>query len=377
MHSSTSNSDLEFTRVVPALRWKGIVTAVALLSLAATVAWEFHARTNGYAPSLNDTPDLWVQQRARVKADSLVLVGTSRMLFNADLDEIEQGLGQRPIQLALAGSSPFPILADLAKDENFRGTIILDIVPGMFLAPAGPPMEVSQKALKRRDEWNHSQKWGHHLGMVLEEQVAFLKQEDLALKQLLKKLPIPDRANAQVGPPLPPYFYTVDRDRRGRMIEQAAIIGSPLQQRVAHGWLPLFTLPPPPSFIPVEKFQAMMGQAIEKRFKDTVQHIAALKARGVKIVFVRMPVSGPLVDKEEAIVPLAAGWGRLVRENGVPAINFSDHPELSSFELPEWSHLSAPDSVEFTRRLVPHLQRALNAPLAVATTAGSSPSSAP
>jgi hypothetical protein len=377
MHSSTSNSDLEFTRVVPALPWKGILTTVALLSLAATTAWEIHARTNGYAPSLNDTPDLWAQQRAKVKADSLVLVGTSRMLFNADLDEIEQGLGQRPIQLALAGSSPFPILADLAKDENFRGTIILDIVPGMFLAPAGPPMEVSQKALKRRDEWNYSQKWGHQLGMVLEQQLAFLKQEDLTLKQLFKKLPIPDRANAQVGPPLPPYFYTVDRDRRGRMVAQAAIIGSPLQQRVAHGWLPLFTLPPPPSFIPAEKFQAMMGQAIEKRFKDTVRHIAALKARGVKIVFVRMPVSGPLVDKEEAIVPLAAGWGRLVRENGVPAINFSDHPELSSFELPEWSHLSAPDSVEFTRRLVPHLQRALNAPVAVATTATSSPGSAP
>jgi hypothetical protein len=377
MHSSTSNSDLEFTRVVPALPWKGIAMTVALLSLAATAAWEIHARTNGYAPSINDTPDLWAEQRAKVKPDSLVLVGTSRMLFNADLDEIEKGLGQRPVQLALAGSSPFPVLADLAKDQSFRGTIILDIVPAMFLAPAGPPMEVAQKALKRRDEWNYSQKWGHQLGMVIEQQLAFLKQEDLTLKQLLKQIPIPDRANAQVGPPLPPYFYTVDRDRRGRMVEEAAIVGSPLQQRVAHGWLPLFTMPPPPSFIPVEKFQAMMGQAIEKRFKDTVQHIATLKARGVKIVFVRMPVSGPLVDKEEAIVPLAAGWGRLVKDNNVPAINFSDHPELSSFELPEWSHLSAPDSVEFTRRLVPHLQRALNAPVAVASTAASSPGSSP
>jgi len=348
--------------VIPALPWKGIVAATALLTLAATVAWEINARTHGYAPSLNDTPDLWAEQRNRVEPNSIVLVGTSRMLFNADLDVLEEALGQRPVQLALAGSSPFPVLADLAQDPSFHGTLILDIVPAMFLAPAGsPPMAVSQKALRRRDEWNYSQKWSHRMGMDLEEHVAFLKQEDLSLAQLLKQLPIPNRANAQVGPPLPPYFYTVDRDRRGRMVEQAAILGSPLQQRVAHGWLPLFTMPPPPSFIPPEQFGKMMGEAIEQRFKDTAQHIATLRARGVKIVFVRMPVQGPLVQKEEAIVPLAFGWGRLVQENGVPAIDTNTVPELNSFILPEWSHLSAPDSVEFTKRLVPHLQRALGA----------------
>lgn len=361
MHSSTSNSDFDFARVVPDVPWQAVVAAVALLTLAATAAWEIRARTAGYAPSLNDTPDLWAEQRAKVQPDSMVLVGTSRMLFNADLDVLEQAFGRRPVQLALAGSSPFPVLADLAADRNFHGTVILDIVPAMFLAPAGsPPMAVSQKALRRRDEWNLAQKWSHRLGLLLEEHVAFLKQEDLTLGQMLKRLPIPNRAHAHIGPDLPPYFYTVDRDRRGRMFEQAAVIGSPLQQRVANGWLPLFTLPPPPSFIPVEQFQQMMGRAIEQRFQDTAKHIATLRARGVKVVFVRMPVQGPLVQKEEAIVPLAYGWGRLVQENGVPAINFADHPELSSFTLPEWSHLSAPDSVEFTKRLVPHLQRALH-----------------
>src|SRR4051812_571898 len=230
----------------------------------------------------------------------------------------------------------------------------------MFLAPAGsPPIETSEKALKRRDQWNYAQKWSHFLGMQLEERVAFLKGDDLVLKELLKRLPIPNRAGALVGPPVPPYFYALDRERRGRMFEAAAIIGSPLQQRVSSGWLPLFSMPPPPTFIPAEKFGQMMHAAIEQRFKDTVRHVNTLRARGAKVVFVRLPVNEPLVGKEEAMVPLAAGWGRLVKENGVPAINFSDYPELSSFVLPEWSHLSAPDSVEFTRRLVPHLQRAL------------------
>jgi len=242
-------------------------------------------------------------------------------------------------------------------------------VPAMFLAPAGsPPMEVSRKALHRRDEWNYAQKWSHQLGMVLENNVAFLKQEDLTLKQLLKQLPVPDRANAQISPPLPPYFYTVDGDRRGRMVPEAAVIGSPLQQRVANGWLPLFTMPPPPAFIPADKFHEMVMQSVEQRFQETAKHIATLRARGVKVVFVHMPVQGPLVQKEEAIVPFAYVWGRLLQENNVPAIDTNALSELNSFTLPEWSHLSAPDSVEFTKRLAPRLEQAIaQAGTAVAT----------
>lgn len=362
MRSSTSNSDLEFTRTIPAIAWKPVVAAAFLLAVAATAGWEFWARRAGYVPSLNDTTDLWATQRARVRPESVVIVGTSRALFDLDLDVLEQGLGARPIQLALAGSSPYPVLQDLANDESFRGTVILDIVPAMFLAPAGPPMEVSQKALHRYREQNHAQLWSHYLGMALEENLAFLKQEDLTLPQLLKQLPIPNRAHARVGPKLPPWFYTVDGERRGRMVESAAVVGSELNREVTSVWLPLFSMPPPPSFIPPEKFGAMMQQAMEKRFADATVAINRLSARGASVVFVRLPVQSPLLEREEQLVPLAAGWDRLVRENGVPAINFADHAELSSFSCPEWSHLSAPDSVEFTRRLVPHLRRALAEP---------------
>jgi hypothetical protein len=194
----------------------------------------------------------------------------------------------------------------------------------------------------------------------LESHVAFLKQEDLTLDKLLDKLPIPNRANAMIGPAFPPYFYTLDRDRRARMFSEAAIVGTPLQQRVANGWLPLFTIPPPPTFIPLPAFQQMMGQAMEARFSDTAKHVAAIQKRGGKVVFLRLPVTGPLVEREEQLAPRVATWDRLLRENStVPAIHFAEHPDLKSFDCPEWSHLSAADSVEFTRRLVPHLQAAL------------------
>lgn len=357
MHSSTSNFDFE--RPVPVVPWRAMLAAVVALSLSAVVGWELWARSAGYEPTLNDTSDLWAETRGKVKPDSLVLLGTSRMLFNMDLDVIERGLGQRPLQLALVGSSPYPILADLAADESFRGTVLLDIVPVMYLAPAGPPVEASEKALKRYYTWNHAQRWSHTLALGLENLIAFPRQEDLTLGKLLERIPIPDRAQAQVGFKLPPYFYTIDRDRRARMVAEAAIVGSPLQQQITRSWEQIFKLPPPPSFIPPEQFKQMIGQAIEARFGDTAKHVARIRARGGKVVFLRMPVTGPLAQAEEQLSPRAATWDRLVRENNVPAIHFADHAELNSFVCPEWSHLSAEDSVEFTRRLVPHLQRAL------------------
>lgn len=359
MHSSTSNFD--FARVIPAIAWRPVLLAVALLSAAATLGWEIWARAAGYRPTLNDTPDLWAETRNRVQPDSIVLIGTSRMLFDMDLDVLEQGLGKRPTQLALVGSSPFPILGDLAADENFHGTVLLDIVPMMYFAPTGsPPVEASEKALKRRRNWNYAQKWGNALGKRLEDHVAFTRQEDLTLAQLLGRIPIPERAGALVDPALPPYFYTLDRDRRARMVPECAVVGSPLQQRVANGWLPLFTPPPPPSFIPLPQFGEIMKRDFEGRLAATAQHIARIQARGGQVILLRLPVSSPLLDQEEKIVPRIATWDRLLQENKVAGIHFAEHEDLRDFKCPEWSHLSAPDSVEFTRRLVPHLKKAMS-----------------
>jgi hypothetical protein len=354
MPSSTSN----FERPIPNLPWRQVALTVAVLVVVATIAWEFRVRAWGYGPSLNDTPDLWAQRRALLKPDSVVIIGDSRAWFDLDLDELEHGLGQRPLQLAMPGSCAYPVLADLVADENFHGTILCSLLPAIWLAPAGPPMENSQKALKRFRTSTVTQRTGQQLGMLLEEQLAFLKQDDLTLGELLSQLPIPNRPNALVPPRLPPYFASVDRERRARMTELCAQPG-PLQDRVKFGWAPLFTPPPPPSFIPKEAFFAGMGQAIEARFKDTAAAVQKLRARGGKIVFIRFPMSGDLKKLEAKATPREGPWARIINESGAPGIYFEDYPELASFECPEWSHLSANDSVEFTKRLVPHLKKAL------------------
>ncbi len=357
MPSSTSNFD--FVRPVPVQPWRGLLVGAVLLTALGTAGWELLSRARGYGPTLNDTSDLWADRREAVRPDSLVIIGDSRALFDTDLDALEQGLGRRPVQLALVGSCAYPILENLAHDESFHGTVVSSLVPMMWLAPPpAPPYQNSLKALKRYHSRTVAQRASHHLGMFLEEHLAFLKQEDLTLEQLLAKVRVPDRAAYHAPPLLPPYFQTMDRERRTRMFPAAAVPG-PLQERVKHGWPPLFTPPPPPAYVPPEAFAKGMQQAIEARFADTAAAVKKIRARGGQVIFVRYPVSSPLKELEDRFTPRAGPWTRIINETGAPGIYFEDHPELASFECPEWSHLSGPDSVLFTKRLVPYLQKAL------------------
>ncbi len=356
MPSSTSSFD--FVRPVPDLAWRGIVLAVVLLTTVAAVGWEMRVRAWGYRPSLNDTSDLWADQREVVKPDSMVIIGDSRTLFDNDLDTYEQAFGTRPIQLGLVGSCAYPILENLANDQSFHGTVIASIIPGMWLAPPpSPPYHNSLRALKRYQKRTLAQRSGHRLGMWLEEHLAFMN-EDLTLEEWLNRVQVPERAAFHPGPAFPPNFQTIDRDRRTRMWESCVQPG-PLQDRVKFGWPALFTPPPPPSYVPKEAFMAGMGKAIEQRFADTAAAVKKIQVRGGKVVFVRYPMSGKLKELEDKATPRVGPWNRLVKESGAPGIYFEDYPELASFTCPEWSHLSASDSVEFTKRLMPHLKSAL------------------
>ena len=349
----------DYERTIPPVPWRGMTVVVALIVLAAAGAWELYCRSLGYDPTLNDNEDLWTMARRRVQPESIVIIGDSRGWYDLDLDELQTGLGKRPVQLAMGGSCAYPVLADLANDEHFHGTIICSVVPRLFVAPPGtPPMEHTGKVLRRFHTQTLAQRASQYLAMPLEEHVAFLKQEELTLEDLLKRLPIPDRPEALVPPRLPPYFGTLDRERRARMIEACARPGK-LQSTIQQIWLPLFTPPPPPTYIPKEAFMGKMKEAIEARFRDTAAAVGKLRARGGKIVFVRFPNSGELKVLEDKLNPRTRDWDRLLKDTKAPGIYYEDFPELASFTCPEWSHLSAGDSVEFTKRLVPHLRTAL------------------
>src|SRR5438067_5761681 len=252
---------LEFERPIPPAPWRGIAVVATVVVIAATTMWEWYARSLGYAPTLNDNDDLWTKSRRKVQPESIVIIGDSRAWFDVDLDEFQKGLGKRPVQLAMAGSTVLPTLADLADDKNFHGTIICSFVPMLFFAPPGaPPMERAEKGVKRFHNQTPAQRVSEYLAMPLEEHVAFLKPDDLSLEALLNQLPIPNRPGALVPPRFPPYFQTEDRERRARMWEKCAQPGTELAKKIQQIWITLFTPPAPPNYIPKDVFLREMNE---------------------------------------------------------------------------------------------------------------------
>ena len=119
-----------FERPIPAQPWRGIAVLVVLITLTAAAAWEIRSRSIGYAPTLNDTGDLWAQARRRVQADSLVIIGDSRALFDLDLGELG-GIGV---------GKPFydPFAFQRVTDQRFGNAGINSLRgPGFFNSDLG------------------------------------------------------------------------------------------------------------------------------------------------------------------------------------------------------------------------------------------------
>lgn len=362
MPSSTSSfNTYQLERIIPRHHWSKLALITLLLTAVLTFSWEFYCRSLGYAPTLNDTKDLWASRRALVDKDpaQMVLIGASRMLFDFDMDVYEKAMGERPLQLATVGTNPGPYLEDLANHPKFSGKVIVGVVPGLFFAPGGPPMKSPLDHLEYFQNWSPSQKIGHHLGMFLERRFAFINQEDLTLNQLLLSLKIPNRKKAKVHPELPPYFYTVNEERQGGMTSIAAK-DEKLQKRIQQIWIPLFTPPPDKVKLSPSEKKAQVKKMADMVLEKTKKNVDKIIARGGKVVFVRLPSTGKLREMENQFTPRSGFWDRIIEVTGALGIHFEDYPQLAGFDCPEWSHLNKEDSTKFTKRLMPILKKLLS-----------------
>ncbi len=355
MPSSTSSfKSYELKRIIPKHHW----ILLALLSLAfttmITLGWELYCRNLGYAPTLNDTKDLWASQRSLVDQDPTrtVLIGSSRMLFDFDMDVYEKGMEERPLQLSTVGTNPGPYLEDLAEHPEYSGTVIVGVTPGLFFAPGGPPVKSPTNHLKRFRDWSPTQRVGHYLGMILERRLAFLNQGDLTLNKLLDKLKLSNREKVKGHPELPPYFHIVGEDRQGGMTDIAES-DTDLQKRIQQIWIPLFTPPPAPKDKSKDEAKADRKKQVNKILENTKSRVNKIRSRGGKVVFIRLPSTSKLRDVENKYTPRADYWDRILKVTATPGIHFEDFEELSGFNCPEWSHLTKANGTEFTRRLIP------------------------
>jgi len=345
MPSSISSSDQPVVeRPVPALAWS-VAAVVALITAVALIgAWEWHWRDFGATSTYRNSDGLWAIQRRvvdRVEGDKTVIVGSSRVLFDIQLPVWEELAGERPVQLALEGTSPITFFQDLANDEDFTGLLIVGVTPDLYFTDFGVRRLAALDYYRKESP---SQWFGQRLSMAVEPHLAFY-HEDYALFTCLRRLPWPERAG------VPNYrdvrrLETMAADRNTRLWRK-------LEEDIAYRdyarsvWM---QLGPPPG-IPEAELRRMMIAGVEKAIAASRAAVEKLEKRGVEVIFVRMPSSGDFYAAENRRMPRAQSWDRLIAETGAIGVHFEDHAELQGLETPEWSHLSGADADRATRSL--------------------------
>ena len=198
-----------------------------ILSIVVLGYWEYYCRSQGFNPRLDDNKNLWANQRAKVNKASekdIVLIGSSRVLFDIQLNEWEKVSGVKPIQLAIVGSSPIPIFEDIVNNSDFKGTIIVGVTPGLFFGKGGHSRP--KKAIKHFKNRTYAERLNHFLSIPLQQNLTYISPtenestDDLDLKSVLKRIKFTDR----VVDPMPPFnaTYYVDLDRNGKMMSKVA-----------------------------------------------------------------------------------------------------------------------------------------------------------
>ncbi len=354
MPSSTSSSERvsdvsKYDRPLPvrSLRSSALIGALVMLLLMG--GWEAYWRSEGAIPSYRNSEGLWAIQRRRIDDGDgarTVFAGSSRMYFNTQLDVWERESGERPIQLALEGTSPVSLMEDLADDPDFTGTLIVGVAPGLFFSG----FEYRGDAFKRYQNESPTQWLGQRLSMLVEPYLAFY-HFDYALFTVIKRQPFPVREGVDFERDVR-RLATYGKDRATRMwakVENDPDYAQTAKEIWAQG------------FVPVEERDAeWLERGLKNRDEQIDRAVAAsrkLQEKGVEVIFVRNPAEGHYAVSEPMYNPRAETWDVLIEKSGALGIHWMDHEELQGYWLPEWSHLSGSEGDRFTAELYKVIER--------------------
>jgi hypothetical protein len=347
MLSSISASDQEVLhQLVPT---RALVLTVILEMLCVT-CWELFWRAHYYVPDdYEDTPAVWQIQRERATGDATVLIGSSRMWQDVDLTTWQQVTGTRPIQLAVAGKNPRPVLRTLADDPGFRGMVLCEVTPYLFFL--SPPQSM-EEFMRRGQTQTLSQRTSNQLDMMLERRLAFIDYQT-RLSTLWKRMPLPVRAGASPVREVPKgHLMAADRGAKlwTRLEEDPRYL-----EEFKRDWLFYSGGPPGPGDPRADgdaakAFPGLVG-IVEGVATQVATDVQRIRARGGDVVFIRFPASGPVYASESRGFPRSQAWEPFLAKTHTTGIHFADYPQLQGHRLPEWSHMAAEDAPGFTRAL--------------------------
>lgn len=321
-----------------------------LLTLAIVICFsvslELYWRQKGFVPSHNDDKIIWAMKRKEVylPADkATVFIGSSRIKFDLDIPTWEKLTGEEAIQLAVVGTSPRPVLRELAGDEKFKGKLIIDVVEGLFFSPR---TFISEKwamdGINYFHEETPAQQASAVLNYGLESNVVLLEEGKFGLNNMLNDLELPDRPGVFSFPSFPKEFAVSNADRQSSMTPMFLSNPAFIEKQILN-WTKLGG---------TDKTPGIEGPALEAVFREVKDAVDKIRARGGQVIFVRPPSSGGFLETENLVYPRAKYWDAMLKYTNTPGIHYLDYPKTSNFVCPEWSHLAPADVITYTEELV-------------------------
>ncbi|MDX1381591.1 MAG: hypothetical protein R3233_10740 [Xanthomonadales bacterium] len=307
------------------------VLAVALLALA---EWGWRAR--GFEPTRVNDADLWsVQRRAARGADAWMLLGASRMQLGFHRPTFEARYPAcRLANLTVNGHYPLAALRDLADDPAVSGTVLVSSDARSFRA-VHRDMQQAQV--------------DHYHGVFSPERHLNRLLANAAQSRLVVANPEHNWVQALrrwLGGEVPVHgrYTVVEPDG----LVAADYTGVDTQALVDHwerGLEDYYAQVPPES--PREWLEAA---------RVVVPWVEAIEARGGRVVFVRLPTSGPHWRIDEREYPRSAYWDQLETRLGLDTLHFKDVPALDALDLPDSSHVDQRDRGRLTSALLDALE---------------------
>lgn len=230
---------------------------------------------------------------------------------------------QTPRMLAVAGAYPMAAVADLADDQQFRGTLILDVTSETLRAAR---WNDQREHVEAAHNWSPQHAMDSLIRAALQQRFTVC-QAHLSLARCSRswwergKLPTPA-----------PVVSSFSRFSTGQFVASPARQSS---DAASHRTGRPVELEPHP-------------HASVQLLRDAQRK---LRARGGRLVLVHFPTR--VVDRPSAErAQRKRHWLSLQRTTGIDSIHFSDLPGMSQLRVADGQHLNADDAKQFTDALL-------------------------
>lgn len=347
MHSFTSNSNDRIPNLPNRRTW----LFIALSAILFITIWNFFWLSRKVPTLPKDNAELWAYHRRRVAHDgenAIVLIGSSRMQTGLNQEKFAELVGRKPVQLAMVGESPVPLLKHFAEDETFRGTIISDFPEFLVYQK-----EFSQVQSNTIESWIHAYKeskssddfefWLRNIARNFVASPQLGKSPPDAIKNMIDgevfRKPTVDDIFLREKPVYFDRSLIFDMDKLFTKSEIEEIMRRGKKTPIDAMKNMLNHNPPTP-----EKYKE-----ITKKIEGYIHRI---QSRGGKVIIVNFPFGGELWNLNEQAFPKKEFWNEFASSTSAKVIHFKDYPTLSNFNCPDDSHLDGKDTPEFTENLV-------------------------